>query len=167
MFNVADGSKLFYCECVGMHIKLGSGLTMLEIVYDDGDAESIPYEEFKLIEVPDENIFLCASPGDKFEGFDAAVSGRDIVASRREMLRRTDSQKFLDAEKVEIKNMRKNGVFKWIDLPKGERAIRSKFTYRIKRDKDGNIVQYKARLVARGFEQCRGINYLNTSAPVA
>ena len=83
------------------------------------------------------------------------------------MLRRPDFQKFLDAEKVEIENMRKNGVFEWINLPAGERAIGSKFTYQIKRDKDGHIIQYKARLVASGFEQRKGIDYLDTSAPVA
>ena len=83
MFEVADGSKLFYGECVSMHIESGSCFTMLEIVYYNSNAESIPYEEFKLIEVPDENIFLCASPGDKFKGFNAAIAGRDIVASRR------------------------------------------------------------------------------------
>jgi len=97
----------------------------------------------------------------------ALVQGPSVVGSRREMLLHPDRDQFIIAEQVEVENMTKNGVFKVVKLPKGARAIGSKFTYKIKVNEHGKVIQHKARLVARGFEQRPGIDYLDTSAPVA
>jgi hypothetical protein len=58
-------------------------------------------------------------------------------------------------------------VFIWMILPIGFKAIGAKFCYRLKRREDGSIDKHKARIVAKGFEQTLGIDYPNTTAPVA
>ena len=51
-------------------------------------------------------------------------------------------------------------------LPAGRKGVSSKWVFAIKRDENGNILRYKARLVARGFTQRQGVDYTRTFAPV-
>jgi hypothetical protein len=133
------------------------------------------YEEFKKIRVFPDTAFLCrpapllmkGNIPENTHGYEAVVMGQDVVAGRREMLSQPDCEEFKKAEFAEVANMIRNKVYKWVRLPKGKRVIGSKFTYKQKRDKNGKIIQHKARLVAHGFKQQQGINYVDTSAPVA
>ncbi|GJW36080.1 putative ribonuclease H-like domain-containing protein [Tanacetum coccineum] len=50
-------------------------------------------------------------------------------------------------------------VWTLVDLPKGKRAIGTKWVYRNKKDERGIIVRNKARLVAQSYTQEEGINY--------
>nr|GEV13949.1 putative ribonuclease H-like domain-containing protein [Tanacetum cinerariifolium] len=53
------------------------------------------------------------------------------------------------------------------DLPKGKRAIGSKWVFRNKKDKRGIVIRNKAILVTQGHTQEEGINYDEVFAPVA
>nr|GFC68065.1 hypothetical protein [Tanacetum cinerariifolium] len=54
-----------------------------------------------------------------------------------------------------------------VDLPKGKRAIGSKWIFRNKKDEKKIVIRNKARLVAQGHTQEEGIDYDEVFAPVA
>ena len=51
--------------------------------------------------------------------------------------------------------------------PADANLVGCKWVFKLKRDKDGNISKFKARLVAQGFTQVYGVDYAETYAPVA
>ncbi|KAL8154922.1 hypothetical protein AgCh_000326 [Apium graveolens] len=55
-----------------------------------------------------------------------------------------------DAMKVEIDAIEKNNTWKLVELPSGQKPIKLKWVYKLKRDRNGEVVKHKARLVARG-----------------
>ncbi|BBH08859.1 hypothetical protein Prudu_021187 [Prunus dulcis] len=55
---------------------------------------------------------------------------------------------------------------KWVQAIK-EETIECRWVFTIKHNANGSIEQYKARLVAKGYTQTYGIDYEETSAPVA
>ena len=61
----------------------------------------------------------------------------------------------------------------WIEVPESEAVasgttiLTCRWVFDLKRNADGNVVRYKARLTARGFMQKYGIDYTDTYASVA
>lgn len=60
-----------------------------------------------------------------------------------------------------------NKTWTLVPLPPGRRAIENRWIFKIKRDQDGNIEKYKARLVIKGCSQRKGLDYQEIYAPVA
>ncbi|GJZ04853.1 putative RNA-directed DNA polymerase [Tanacetum coccineum] len=61
-----------------------------------------------------------------------------------------------EAMKKEVKALEKNGTWTLEYLPEGKRAIDSKWVYKIKFKPNGEVEKYKARVVAKGFNQMEG-----------
>ena len=78
-----------------------------------------------------------------------------------------DHKEWRDAVNNEVKAMEDNHTWNEAELPKGKKAVTSRWIFTIKYKSNGEIERYKARLVARGFTQTYGEDYLDTFAPVA
>jgi hypothetical protein len=71
------------------------------------------------------------------------------------------------AMQLEMDAVEKNRTWELGDLPRGHSTITLKWVFKLKRDEADAIVKHKARLVARGFVQRKGIDFDDTFAPVA
>jgi hypothetical protein len=63
--------------------------------------------------------------------------------------------------------MKSMNVFELVPLPAGRSAIPSLWVFTTKRDSDGNLLRYKARLVADGSKQAFGIDCSSEFAPTS
>ncbi|GJT43431.1 putative ribonuclease H-like domain-containing protein [Tanacetum coccineum] len=74
---------------------------------------------------------------------------------------------WVEAMQEELLQFKLQNVWVLVDLPKGHRAIGTKWVYRNKKDERGIVIRNKARLVAQGHTQEEGIDYDEVFAPVA
>ncbi|GJR80214.1 putative ribonuclease H-like domain-containing protein [Tanacetum coccineum] len=74
---------------------------------------------------------------------------------------------WVEAMQEELLQFKLQKVWILVDLPKGHRAIGTKWVYRNKKDERGIVIRNKARLVAQGHTQEEGIDYDEVFAPVA
>ncbi|GJU14642.1 putative ribonuclease H-like domain-containing protein [Tanacetum coccineum] len=73
---------------------------------------------------------------------------------------------WIEAMQEELLLFKLHKVWTLVDLPKGNRAIGTKWVYRNKKDDKGIVVRNKASLVAQGYTQEEGIDYDEVFAPV-
>ena len=76
-----------------------------------------------------------------------------------------DAQKWHEAAVEEFNAHLKNGTWSIEKLPPGKKAIGSRWVFRVKRNADGAVERYKARIVAKGYNQRPGFDYMEIFAP--
>ncbi|GJS24259.1 putative ribonuclease H-like domain-containing protein [Tanacetum coccineum] len=81
----------------------------------------------------------------------------------RRMTKPADEQGFISA----VYEGKTHEDLHTLDLPKGKRAIGTKWIFRNKKDERGIVIRNKARLVTQGYTQEEGINYDKVFAPSA
>lgn len=77
-----------------------------------------------------------------------------------------DNHEWKVAMKNELQSMISNNVWKLVDRPPNVNVVKCKWVYKLKYDAKGNFQKFKARLVARGFTQIKGVDYNDTFSPV-
>jgi transposase InsO family protein len=83
-----------------------------------------------------------------------------------EAMNGSEAHQWRKAMKDEIKSLEENETWSLTELPKGKKAIGSKWVFKKKIGKDGQVERYKARFCAKGYSQKEGIDYNDTFAPV-
>ncbi|WJX48823.1 hypothetical protein P8452_35337 [Trifolium repens] len=86
--------------------------------------------------------------------------------SFKEVLEDENKKEWMDAMEDEMQSLRENNTFELVKLPKGKRALKNRWVYRIKQDECTSQRRYKARLVVKGFKQRECIDFGEIFAPV-
>jgi hypothetical protein len=91
------------------------------------------------------------------------------VLTHAQMKQQVDANKFIEAQRPEIKGLMDINTFESIpkiNLPPRTRYLDLIWTYRRKRRPDGSLNKYKAHLCVNGSRQIQGIDYTESFAPV-
>lgn len=70
-------------------------------------------------------------------------------------------------EDAEYMTLLQNGTWKLVPPSPEFNVVGNKWVFKLKRNADGSIQRYKARLLAKGFQQHPGIDFFETFCPVA
>lgn len=78
-----------------------------------------------------------------------------------------EHEEWICACEDEILSITKSKCWTLVDLLHGVKLIGLKWVFKLKRNSDGSINKYKARLVEKGYVQQYGVDYEEVFAPVA
>ena len=67
---------------------------------------------------------------------------------------------------AELEALEHTSTWELVPRPPGAVSITCKWVFKIKTRSDGSVERYKARLVARGFQQAQSKDYDETFTPV-
>ncbi|CAF4921435.1 unnamed protein product [Pieris macdunnoughi] len=83
----------------------------------------------------------------------------------KDAMSRKDASKWSEAIDKELQTLKANNTWDYCDAPVNTKVVSSKWVFKLKGV--SSVKQYKARLVARGFEQEDVFDYYDIYAPVA
>jgi Reverse transcriptase (RNA-dependent DNA polymerase) len=83
----------------------------------------------------------------------------DDFITLRQALESMNSHKWTKVMDEEIKSMYDNKIWDIIPLPEGVKPISYKWIFKTKKDSEGNVEIYKARLVTKGFTHKECIDF--------
>jgi transposase InsO family protein len=77
-----------------------------------------------------------------------------------------NKEKWYNAMQEEMDSLHENHTYELMELPDGKKALRNKWVYKLKTGEDKNTPRYKARIVVKGFQQKKGVDFDEIFAPV-
>jgi hypothetical protein len=97
------------------------------------------------------------------------TKARDLIAPKNfnAAMKGKFAQLWQDSIAAEIANLNENAVYSWVDKPANARCIGVTWAFKTKSTPDGYVSQLKSRVCALGYLQTRGIDFLQSYAPVS
>lgn len=90
----------------------------------------------------------------------------NVPQTYKEAVTSVNANEWVKAMDEEMHSLRENVTFTLTNLPDGKEVVGGKWVYAIKKNSDGSD-KYKARYVAKGYSQEKGVNYDETFSPTA
>ena len=84
-----------------------------------------------------------------------------------EALSGEQSSQWREAMESEYSSLLKNDTWDLVPPPEGKNIVGSHWVLKVKRDENGSVNRFKARLVAQGYSQVKGVDYDEVFSPVA
>ena len=84
-----------------------------------------------------------------------------------EALNGEQSSQWREAMESEYSSLLMNDTWDLVPQPEGQNIVGSRWVLKVKRDENGSVDRFKARLVAQGYSQVRGVDYDEVFSPVA
>ena len=84
------------------------------------------------------------------------VANSEEPTKYQEAISNPNSSKWSDAMDAKMRSLERNHVWELVELPTERKIISSKWVFKLKKDEDGNVERFKARLVPQGFSQQQG-----------
>ena len=103
---------------------------------------------------------------DRFAGY-MALMRKCIVTEPSSFQEAVQDPTWVDAMVEEYDSIVKNSVWEIVPRPIDKSVVGSRWIYKVKQAADGSVEKYKARFVAWGFSQIKGIDYGETFAPIS
>jgi hypothetical protein len=128
--------------------------------HDEAASEASPNE-------PDTYFNQALKATQRVKNTPADVKEDFIPKTVEEALQSEDCESWRQAVIDEWMSLIHLKVFRRVRRPRGARVLKSGFVFAVKRNTDGELIKFKARFVAKGYSQKKGIDYANTFSPVA
>lgn len=142
-----------------------------EVTYgnrNDGDNEDMVEDYEDEEQVPQvRRSFRIPKPQTKYPAteFVLLIDGGE-PESYEEAMMDNYKEEWLKAMQEELQSLHENLTYKLVVLPKGKRALKNKWMYKLKTEENNSRPRYKARLVVKGFSQKKGIDFEEIFSPV-
>ncbi|XP_033513674.1 uncharacterized mitochondrial protein AtMg00820-like [Nicotiana tomentosiformis] len=93
------------------------------------------------------------------QAFSAVIEPRSFHEASQDKL-------WIEAMRAEIQAPEDNKTWELVQLPTRKKSIGCKWMYKVKYKADGTVERYKARLVAKSYNQREGLDFHETFSPV-
>ena len=84
-----------------------------------------------------------------------------------EAIRCEEHEKWKEAIKKELESLKRHGTWRVEKSKEGQKPIKTAWKFKIKKDEQGKVEKYKARLVVQGFKQRYLLDFDETFSPTA